>query len=101
MMVFTPEFGQNYIIRPTLLSSMDKEKLEELKKIMEKSACPAGCRCHRMRPEDLCKARRAGLDVLLECLEDEPRDCTFSFPFGGTFYCKCGTRMNIAKLLGE
>ena len=79
---------------------MDQKTLEAIEKVIKTSPCPFGCRCYKTGPENLCKARRTGLDMLLECLEDEPGDCSFSFPFGGSYYCKCGTRMEIAKLLG-
>ena len=80
---------------------MDDETLLKLKNVIEESTCPRGCGCRNARLEDLCKARRAGLDTLLECLEDEPENCTFSMSFGGSYFCKCSTRMEIAKLLSE
>jgi len=80
---------------------MDEATLLKLNEIIKSSQCPRGCRCYKTQPEELCKAKRTGLDVLLECLEDEPENCTFALSFGGVYYCKCGTRMEIAKLLGE
>mgnify|MGYP006906714636 CR=1 FL=1 len=80
---------------------MDEERLRKLKAIMKTSPCPVGCRCHSARPEELCKARSMGIESLLECLEEEPGDCSFAFPFGGSHFCRCGTRKEIAKLLGE
>lgn len=80
---------------------MDEDKLRRMKDIVKSSPCPEGCRCHKLRPEELCKARRTGLDVLLECLEEHPEDCDFAMPFGGSYYCKCETRKELARLLGE
>ncbi|MDO9537830.1 MAG: hypothetical protein Q7J68_05890 [Thermoplasmata archaeon] len=80
---------------------MDEVALEKLRDIIKKSPCPNGCRCYKTRPEELCKAQRTGLDVLLECLEEKSEECTFSLQFGRTYYCKCSTRLEIAKLMEE
>ena len=80
---------------------MDEEKLGSLKAIIQKSACPVGCRCHKLDPDILCKARRTALDSLLECLEEDPSECDFAMHFAGSYYCKCTTRKEIARLLGE
>jgi len=42
-----------------------------------------------------------GIESLLECLEDNPEKCAFSIAFGGSYFCRCATRLEIAKLLGE
>ena len=80
---------------------MDEATLQKLKEIIKRSPCPAGCKCNNAVPEELCKAKRTSLGALVECLEEEPEKCSFSMSFGGTYYCKCGTRMEIASLLGE
>ncbi|MDD4307750.1 MAG: hypothetical protein PHU53_02955 [Thermoplasmata archaeon] len=96
-----PISGLIFISQMSLFTCMDEATLRKMEGIIRNSPCPVGCRCNNLKPEELCKARRAGLDVLLECLEPKPEECTFSMSFGGTYYCKCGTRMEIAKLLGE
>jgi hypothetical protein len=80
---------------------MEKENLSKILDIIKKSQCPHGCRCFKVTPDKLCKAKRMGVDSLLECLEARPDDCVFAFPFGGSYFCRCTTRLEIAKLLGE
>ena len=80
---------------------MDEEKLKQIKFVLEKSTCPSDCKCYNIKPDQICKARTMGVNNLLECLEDEPDDCTFSITFGGSYFCKCQTRIDLAKLLGE
>ncbi|MBA3046047.1 MAG: hypothetical protein KKH41_07365 [Candidatus Thermoplasmatota archaeon] len=80
---------------------MDEEKLRTLEKIIRASPCPVGCWCYKTRPEELCKAKIMGLESLLECMEDEPEDCSFALAFGESFFCRCATRKEIAKLIGE
>lgn len=80
---------------------MDGDNLRRLKDIVRASTCPDGCRCHKLGPEALRKARRTGLDSLLERLDAHPRNCEFSVSFGGSHYCGSAARMDIAKLPGE
>ena len=80
---------------------MDEDKLKVFKKIIEKSTCPRGCKCHKIAPEELCKARQTDLGNLLERMEERPMDCPFSVPFGGSYFCKCQTRIELGKLLVE
>jgi len=80
---------------------MDEEKLKQIKKILETSSCPTNCKCYGANREEICRARQTDLDNLLECLEDHPEDCSFSIAFGGSYYCKCQTRIELAKILGE
>ena len=80
---------------------MDEEELIRIKKTLENSTCPHGCKCYRLNPDEICKARATDLENLLECLEDDPEQCTFSMPFGGTYFCKCQTRIELAKILDK
>ena len=80
---------------------MEKEKLIKIKQVLENSTCPHGCKCYRLKLEDICKARATDLENLLECIEDNPEQCTFSMAFGGTYFCKCQVRIELAKILSE
>ena len=80
---------------------MDEKKLKQIKQILASSPCPTGCKCYINRQDELCSARTTDLNNLLECLEDNPEDCSFSVAFGGTYFCKCRTRIEIAKILNE
>ena len=78
---------------------MDEEKRERAEKLLTDRPCAKGCRCYNVRFEELCKARRYGIESLLECLEEDPMNCRFAFPFGGSNFCKCQLRLEIAKIL--
>ncbi len=80
---------------------MDEEKLIKIKQALDNSTCPHGCRCYKIKPEEICKARATDLENLLECLEADPEHCTFSMAFGGTYFCKCQVRIELAKIMRE
>ncbi len=80
---------------------MNEEALIKIKQALDNSICPHGCKCYRIKPDEICKARVTDLENLLECLEDEPEHCTFSMAFGGIYYCKCQVRIELAKILNE
>ena len=80
---------------------MDEEKLKQIKAILASSTCPSSCKCYINKQDEICKARTTDLHNLLECLEDNPEDCTFSVAFGGSYFCKCSTRIEIAEILNE
>ena len=46
-----------------------------------------------------CKAEDIGFERYLECLEENPRPCQFSVPFGDGYFCQCPLRVYIAKKL--
>ena len=80
---------------------MNEEKLKQIKATLASSTCPIGCKCYRINKDEICSARRTELDNLLECLEEKPENCSFSVAFGGSYFCKCRTRIEIAKILNE
>lgn len=80
---------------------MDEKTKDEIEKLIEKMQCPYGCRCYKTNIENICKARIMGVTSLLECLEEHPENCSFSFRFGGTYFCKCELRHKIAEILGK
>ena len=80
---------------------MNEEELIKIKQASENSTCPHGCKCYKLKPDEICKARATDLENLLECIEDDPEQCTFSMAFGGTYFCKCQTRIELAKILDK
>ncbi|MCK5310425.1 MAG: hypothetical protein KAJ64_07235 [Thermoplasmata archaeon] len=80
---------------------MDEEILKQVKAIVGNSTCPSGCKCYRLKRDEVCRARSTDLNNLLECLEESPENCSFSVAFGGSYFCKCRTRIELAKILGE
>ena len=80
---------------------MDEDRLKQIKAIIESSTCPVGCKCYKMNQEGICKVRKTDMENLLECMEEKPENCSFSVAFGGGYYCKCQTRIELAKIMGE
>ena len=74
----------------------DKNKIEAIKADMN---CPKDFKCAEKDFEDICKAKDFGVDDYLECKEEKPRECWFSFPFGYGHFCKCPLRVYVAKKL--
>ena len=75
-----------------------KRKIEEL---MGGINCPKEFSCCQSDFDNLCKARDIGMQSYLECLEENPRDCTFSLGYADSYYCKCPLRRYIAKHMGK
>ena len=73
-----------------------KKKIEE---IMAGMMCPKDFKCADSGFEQLCKARDLGLNNGLDCLEDNPEDCSFALPFDRHFLCQCPLRFYIARKL--
>jgi len=80
---------------------MDEARKVKVEELLRDSKCPKGCRCYHVHLEELCKARSFGIEALLECLEEDPRNCAFAFPFGGSYFCKCSVRKDFAKILED
>ncbi len=78
---------------------MEQEYEKELKEIIGEMKCPKRFKCCWSGFEVLCKAKDVGSESFLECLEEDPSDCTFSISFVNTYLCKCPLRIYIAKKL--
>ena len=78
---------------------VDHKKEKELKEILGDLHCPKGFRCYREGLENLCRARKMGIGYYLECLEDKPEFCKFSFSVGDVHFCECPLRLHIWKAL--
>jgi hypothetical protein len=59
--------------------------------------CPEGSKCHNREVRNLCKARDLGMELFVECLEENPFECVCSVSFGDSWYCSCPPRVHIAK----
>ena len=78
---------------------MKEEHKKKIKKIIGEMYCPSNFKCLDSGSENLCKARDIGMESYLECLESNLRDCSFAFPFGQGYFCKCPLRVYLAKEL--
>ena len=71
----------------------------EIAKIMEDMECPEGFACYKAGFKNLCKAKDFGIESVLECLEENPAQCKFSFKYGHLYFCRCHMRAFIAQKL--
>ena len=79
------------------MTENDKKSIEN---IIGELGCSKDLRCCKSGLDVLCKARDVGTKSILECLEDDPEECHFSFAlFGYGHLCKCPLRVYIAEQL--
>jgi len=78
---------------------MQEDRKKEIEEIIGEMKCPKDFKCYKERFEDLCKAKDIGLRSFLECLEENPYECSFSVSFGRSYFCQCPLRVYIAKKL--
>ena len=71
----------------------------ELQEIIADLSCPKDFQCYKSGFQVLCKARDIGLQTFVECLEEHPCNCTFSFSLYGWNYCRCPVRVYVVKNL--
>ncbi len=78
---------------------MEQDHEKELREAAGDLECPKDFKCCTEGLENLCKAREIGLELYLECLEENAFACPFSVHFGDSYYCECPLRIYIAKKL--
>ena len=78
---------------------MQEEHKRKIGEIIGEMYCPSNFKCADSGFKNLCKASDLGMESYLECLESNPRDCRFAFPFGQGYFCKCPLRVYLAKEL--
>jgi len=79
---------------------MEHQIKKELESIRANIVCHKDFRCVTSDLASLCEAKDIGADSRLECLEENPDECAFSFAFYGYSYlCECPIRVRISKLL--
>mgnify|MGYP001075480391 CR=1 FL=1 len=71
----------------------------EMEEIMQGMECPENFACFRKGFKNICKAKEFGIESILECLEEESEDCSFSFSYGHIYFCKCPMRNFVARKL--
>jgi hypothetical protein len=76
------------------ISQEQKKQIEEVIGDME---CPKDFACYKSGFANVCKAKDAGIESLLECSEENPETCKFSLLFGSAYFCNCPFRHYIAK----
>ena len=79
--------------------SVDLKPERGIPDIIRNLDCPKDFRCYRSAFKDLCKAKDIGTKGFVECLEEKPADCAFSFQLATSHMCECPLRIYIAKNL--
>ena len=69
----------------------------KIQEIMEGMQCNRDFECYKSGFENLCKTGIVGDAKLVECLEEEARNCDYVFSFGHGNICICQLRHYIAK----
>jgi hypothetical protein len=77
--------------------ALNEKTKKEIEEIMSELRCPEDFRCYKSGLKTLCKARDIGLKLYLQCLEEQPNQCKFSFRCRDECYCSCPLRVYIAK----
>jgi hypothetical protein len=72
---------------------------EKLKDIINGMECPKDFICYETGFQDLCKAKKVGIESYLKCLEKDPELCKFSISFGEIHFCSCPLRVYVNKTL--
>ncbi len=80
---------------------MEEDYRKEIDRIIGEIKCPKDFLCYKSGFDNLCKARDAGLELFLDCLEEKPEECTFSMLMGSSHMCQCPLRVYICKKLGK
>ena len=78
---------------------MDEDQRKEIEEILGQMQCPKNFICYESGLETLCRARDIGVEMFLECMEEDPKRCSFSVPLGVASLCQCSLRIYIAKKL--
>ena len=60
--------------------------------------CNRNYKCAESGFEDLCQAKYIGVDNFLECLDENPWNCSFVLSFGSGNLCQCPLRIYISKI---
>jgi hypothetical protein len=70
-----------------------------LQEITRDVSCPKNFQCYKSGFQDLCKVRDVGMQTFVECYQEDPCNCTFSFSLYGWNYCRCPVRVYVVKNL--
>jgi hypothetical protein len=64
---------------------------------IDQAGCSEDFHLHKHPFHNLCKAKDIGCDSYVECLEEHPFDCKFSFRSGYSYYCRSPLRVYVVK----
>ena len=78
---------------------MEQDYKKEIEELIGQIQCPKGFKCYKSGFDVLCKAKDIGLELALECLEENAVICKFSFFYVDSYFCECPLRVFISKKL--
>lgn len=81
------------------MNEMEKGMKKQIENMIGGIECPKSFQCYKSGFDNLCRARDIGIESFLECLEKNPKACTFSMALGLMHLCRCPLRIYIAKKL--
>jgi hypothetical protein len=81
--------------------TVEQSRIKEIEEIINQFKCPKDFQCYKSNFEALCDAEDIGIESYLKFLEENPRSCQFSVPFGEGHFCKCSYRVYLCKKLGK
>jgi hypothetical protein len=73
---------------------MEKMYNEELKEVLDNTACDKEYRCFKSGPEPLCKSKDIMLEGLVE-VEKGCSSCNYQLLYGGKYFCKCPLHVHL------
>ena len=71
---------------------MHMQHEKEIREIMKSMDCPDDFSCYKNGFQNICKAKNFGVESVIECLEDNPKECGFAHPYGHLHFCRCPMR---------
>ena len=74
-----------------------QEHKTQIEEIISDIECQKEFKCFKSGFAELCKAQIFGSGEMVECLDEYPHRCNFSFGFGRSYLCKCSLRKYITK----
>ena len=82
-------------VKPTI------DQIDEIAKIISKQECPFDFKCYKSGFEDLCGAVLGPIldtgSPIVECIDENRKQCRHSSPFASAFICTCPLRCYIAR----
>ena len=76
---------------------MTIQEIETIENIISKQDCPLDFKCYKSGFEDLCGAIMDSGGMIVECIDENAKECRHSSPFGSAFLCNCPMRLYIAR----
>jgi hypothetical protein len=82
-----------------MMKEQDRNSIAQIKAGMN---CRKNFSCEASGFEQICKAKDAGIDSFLDCLDEENRlGCLFALSFGDGYLCSCPLRVYVGKNLNK